>query len=117
MRLFDEHMNLKSGLMGDIRDLRLATASIRFLYLVFVMTYRANADSFRYVVGKGYHFSNILKLCIGYFGSIPCRNAIHLFLNIASYSKGAAVAQWLSYCVTNQKVAGSIPKGVIGIFH
>jgi hypothetical protein len=29
----------------------------------------------------------------------------------------AAVAQWLRYCATNRKVAGSIPDGVIGIFH
>ena len=28
-----------------------------------------------------------------------------------------AVAQWLSCCATNRKVAGSIPDGVIGIFH
>jgi hypothetical protein len=28
-----------------------------------------------------------------------------------------AVAQWLRYCAINQKVAGSIPDGVIGIFH
>jgi hypothetical protein len=27
------------------------------------------------------------------------------------------VAQWLRYCATNPKVAGSIPDGVIGIFH
>jgi hypothetical protein len=27
------------------------------------------------------------------------------------------VAQWLRHCTTNQKVAGSIPDGVIGIFH
>ena len=31
--------------------------------------------------------------------------------------KGAAVAQWLRCCATNRKVAGSIPDGVIGIFH
>ena len=31
--------------------------------------------------------------------------------------KGKAVAQWLRCCATNQKVAGSIPAGVIGIFH
>jgi hypothetical protein len=29
---------------------------------------------------------------------------------------GTAVAQWLRYCVTNQKVAGSIPDGVMEIF-
>jgi hypothetical protein len=27
------------------------------------------------------------------------------------------VAQWLRHCATNRKVAGSIPDGVIGIFH
>ena len=27
------------------------------------------------------------------------------------------VAQWLRCCVTNRKVAGSIPAGVIEIFH
>jgi hypothetical protein len=27
------------------------------------------------------------------------------------------VAQWLMYCDTNRKAAGSIPDGVIGIFH
>jgi len=30
---------------------------------------------------------------------------------------GTAVAQWLGFCATNPKVAGSIPSGVIGIFH
>jgi len=30
---------------------------------------------------------------------------------------GTAVAQWLRYCATNRKVAGSITAGVIGIFH
>jgi len=32
-------------------------------------------------------------------------------------NKGTAVAQWLRCCATNRKVAGSIPAGVIGIFH
>ena len=30
---------------------------------------------------------------------------------------GIAVAQWLRYCVKSPKVAGSIPDGVIRIFH
>jgi hypothetical protein len=29
----------------------------------------------------------------------------------------SGVAQWLRYYATNMKVAGSIPDGVIGIFH
>ena len=28
-----------------------------------------------------------------------------------------AMAQWLRCCAINRKVAGSIPDGVIGIFH
>ena len=32
-------------------------------------------------------------------------------------AKRTAVAQWLRCCATNRKVAGSIPDGVIGIFH
>ena len=30
---------------------------------------------------------------------------------------GTVVAQWLRCFATNRKVAGSIPDGVIGIFH
>ena len=30
---------------------------------------------------------------------------------------GAVVVQWLRYCATNWKVAGSIPDAVIGIFY
>ena len=30
---------------------------------------------------------------------------------------GVGVAQWLRHCATYWKVAGSIPAGVIGIFH
>jgi membrane-bound lytic murein transglycosylase B len=30
--------------------------------------------------------------------------------------EGTAVAQWLRYCATNQKVAGSIPDGVVEFF-
>ena len=33
------------------------------------------------------------------------------------FGVGTAVAQWLRCCATNRKVAGSIPDGVIGIFH
>jgi hypothetical protein len=32
------------------------------------------------------------------------------------FRKGTAVAQWLRYCTTNQKVAGSIPDGVMKFF-
>jgi hypothetical protein len=38
-------------------------------------------------------------------------------LTEAHYTSGSVVAQWLRCCATNRKVAGSIPDGVIGIFH
>jgi hypothetical protein len=37
----------------------------------------------------------------------------HAQITNCIYSKGTAVAQWLRYCATNQKVAGSIPDGVM----
>jgi hypothetical protein len=41
-----------------------------------------------------------------------------IFLHLISRRGGPLmVAQWLRYCTTNRKVAGSIPDGVIGIFH
>ena len=36
---------------------------------------------------------------------------------IQDHIRGTAVAQWLRCCATNRRVAGSIPAGVIGIFH
>jgi len=44
-------------------------------------------------------------------------NYLFLFLDGVPTDKGTAVAQWLRCCATNRKVAGSIPAGVIGIFH
>jgi hypothetical protein len=54
------------------------------------------------------------------------KNKWGLILNIASKNSYGymllmwgplMVAQWLRYCATNRKVAGSIPDGVFGIFH
>ena len=39
------------------------------------------------------------------------------FALVTIITVGTAVAQWLSCCATNRKVAGSIPAGVIGIIH
>jgi membrane-bound lytic murein transglycosylase B len=40
-------------------------------------------------------------------------NSIFIRLHVVM---GTAVAQWLRHCATNQKVAGSIPDGVMEIF-
>jgi hypothetical protein len=58
---------------------------------------------------------------------VVARNDVRIYLNkiivVVLYfvyilqKGGTAVAQWLTCCATNRKVAGSIPDGVIGIFH
>ena len=44
--------------------------------------------------------------------AISMQNFIMFYLVV-----GIAVAWWLRCCATNRKVAGSIPDGIIGIFH
>ena len=44
--------------------------------------------------------------------SLKVNNPIYNYYNL-----GTAVAQWLKCCATNRKVAGSIPAGIIEIFH
>jgi hypothetical protein len=38
------------------------------------------------------------------------------FVNLDTGLLARTVAQWLKFCATNRKVAGSIPDGVIGFF-
>ena len=40
-----------------------------------------------------------------------------LLRQLSAHTPGTAAAQWLRCCATNQKIAGSITDGVIGIFH
>jgi len=46
---------------------------------------------------------------------IPKLNVTYFY--ISTLRIGDPVAQWLRCCVTNRKVAGSIPAGATGIFH
>jgi hypothetical protein len=59
---------------------------------------------------------NIAK-CLQNIRNIQVYSAVYIFIYFITMFKGTAVAQWLRYCATNRKVAGSIPDGVIGIFH
>jgi len=45
------------------------------------------------------------------------QRALLLFIALSFSNGGAAVEQWLRCYATNRKVAGSIPDGVLGIFH
>jgi hypothetical protein len=60
------------------------------------------------------YLDNLLKFFVFY------RNAADNFgkiIIIFVRDWGHGVAQWLRHCATNRKVTGSIPDGVIGIFH
>ena len=39
------------------------------------------------------------------------------FKSVQELASGLRWRSWLRHCATSQKVAGSIPDGVIGIFH
>ena len=57
----------------------------------------------------------VLYRIIKYIGTPP--TILHDYNALHFYILGTMVAQWLRCCATNRKVAGSIPDGVIGIFH
>ena len=63
-------------------------------------------------VGKDFGQWNNIPLCLMIL-FILIRSEKHIY----SICMGTTVAQWLRCCATNWKVAGSIPDGVIGIFH
>jgi len=66
-------------------------------------------------------YNSVLRFaCVSYFSQ--CNISRLKFATVCvstGYRKleGNAVAQWLRYCATNRKVAGSIPAGATGIFH
>ena len=80
--------------------------------------YNKNDRIFR-TLTNGYFFtilpsnSRLGQIKLSYF-PIHCSFMIHFIIVSPST---IAVAQWLRCCATNGKVAGSIPDGVIGIFH
>ena len=49
-------------------------------------------------------------------GVAACFVIVSTLPSVLVQYEGTAVAQWLSCCVTNWKVAGLIPAGVIGFF-
>jgi hypothetical protein len=62
--------------------------------------------------------SFIAKLTVvAHFSSSAHLIIFSLSIFLPCYVCFSAVAQRLRYCATNKKVAGSIPGGVIGIFH
>ena len=69
----------------------------------------------------GFQLLTILKLILYIFHGrkmFTNKTCIESTLEpILLIERGTAVSQWLRCCATNRKVVGSIPDGVIGIFH
>ena len=68
----------------------------------------------------GFRNTSMLNIKFVFLFSLLYLSETFLFLRTIQLgiitSLGTAVAQWLGYCATNWKVAGSIPAGVNGIF-
>jgi len=75
------------------------TSYLNVLLLHYISTYSLQNLVLQQIVGRAFLFH-------------ICRISCPILLTM-----GTAVAQWLRCCATNRKVAGSIPAGVIGIFH
>ena len=46
-----------------------------------------------------------------------CGSFLLIYVSVHILRRGPRWSSWLRHCATSQKVAGSIPDGVIGIFH
>ena len=61
------------------------------------------------------------SMCVGVTLWFGCGGVVSVCRLQPAYgyhiTMGTAVAQWLRCCATNRKVAGSIPDGVVLIFH
>ena len=68
---------------------------------------------------RGHQTNKCHVLYLLTFYRLYCSVILKIFVILPKHKvkTGTAVAQWLSCCATNRKVAGSIPDGVIGIFH
>ena len=76
--------------------------SSAFVYLHVV--YRENT-----ILSDLLYFSVVAESVKCYYGSVYCVRV--------GVAWGTRWRSWLRRCATSQKVAGSIPDGVIGIFH
>jgi hypothetical protein len=82
-------------------------------------------SSFRSIILLGLHDPEDESMIVQNAGNLLTNNTASQprqfeyshFSHLTWVKMGTAVAQWLRYCATNQKVAGSIPDGVIGIVH
>jgi hypothetical protein len=64
-------------------------------------------------VSRTYSVAAVFKFCATCDGISPAKYVLYLYIT------GARCwwRSWLRHCATSQKVAGSIPDGVSGIFH
>jgi hypothetical protein len=76
-----------------------------------------NQQKWRKILWIGEYVNSRLRKCEECVENDGIRSFM-VKLRLAVYTvRGHAVARWLRHCATNRKVAGSIPDGVIGIFH
>ena len=69
------------------------------------------------VIRNREYFLKEMTLQLTIRGNNTCNFINKVLTETSVVQRGTAVAQWLRCGATNRKVAGSIPDGVIGIFH
>jgi hypothetical protein len=86
---------------------------VPFISTVFKFRWRCFIDCIGY--SEGYLFSKIFHTLIG----LSLQILMYFYVLFPSFlcNRGTRWRSWLRHCATNRKVAGSIPYGVIWIFH
>ena len=62
-------------------------------------------------------YTLLLKCMSGYRVDSHCFIPSRSTFSYYHYIRGTQQCSWLMHCATRRKVAGSIPGGVLGIFH
>jgi hypothetical protein len=79
------------------------------------LSHFAHLYSYPLEFASGYIAANLTSCVVTFNISQPL--SLKICVAILLFWGPLMVAQLLRYCATNRKVAGSIPDGVIGIFH
>jgi len=62
-------------------------------------------------------YRDFILICSGHSDIMTWGCSYDLYASVFKAYRGMQWCSWLRHCATSQKAAGSIPDGVIGIFH
>jgi hypothetical protein len=87
-----------------------------FIHIVQLICLATSSSEPFFITNR--YFTNLLSCAYHYWPKIYLINLIWASFNIrVDWSWGTWWRSWLRHCATTLKVPGSIPDGIIGIFH